>query len=804
MDEKFTERAREALAMAQNSLSTFKHTQFDTEHILYGLLEQTDGLVPELLEAMDISPDAFKKKVENALKGFPRVEYMGSGSQAQVYITPRAKRILDLALEEARRLKDEFCGTEHLFIAISDEREGPVSRIFRESGITKERIYAALQSVRGTARVEDANAESKYRILKKYARDLTKLAKDGALDPVIGREEEIQRVVQVLSRRTKNNPVLIGEPGVGKTAIVEGLAQKIVVGDVPEQLKGKKVIALDMGALVAGSKFRGEFEERMKAVMEEIKRAKGEIVLFIDELQQIVGAGAAEGAIDASTMLKPALARGELQCVGATTLDEYRKYVEKDGALERRFQPVWVGEPTVQDTIEILKGLKDKYEAHHGVKISDEALEAAAQLSSRYISDRFLPDKAIDLVDEAASRLRMQIYSMPQELKDMETELKRMTAEGQAAVSRREYERAACLRDETDALAKELGQRKAKWMEERRIDEIVDEEDIAQVVAKWTGIPVAKMLESERDKLLTMEERLRERVIGQEEAVTLVSDAIRRSRSGLADITKPMGTFIFLGPTGVGKTELAKTLAWFLFDSEDALVRIDMSEYMEKHTVSRLIGAPPGYVGYEEGGQLTEAIRRRPYRVILLDEIEKAHPDVFSIFLQILDDGRLTDGQGRTVDFRNTIVIMTSNVGSDLFCDADYSRGKQVVLEQLKRTFKPEFLNRIDEIVVFRPLDERVIRSIVDLQLRRLEQKLRREGISLEIDEDVRRFIAEEGFVPEYGARPLARTIQKLLENPLAKLLIEGRFKEGDTIVAQRDKGNIVFSAKPVKMAKKK
>ena len=796
MYEKFTEKAKEALAIAQESLTKFKHNQLDTEHILYGLLEQTDGLVPEILEAMDISPLVVKNRVEDALRRSPQVEFLGYGAQAQVYITPRAKRILDLAFEEARRLKDEFCGTEHLFIAISEEREGEAFRILKEFGITKERIYGALQSIRGTARVEDVNAESKYKILQKYSRDLTKLAKDGKLDPVIGREEEIRRVIQVLSRRTKNNPVLIGEPGVGKTAIVEGLAQKIVSGDVPEQLKDKKVIALDMGALVAGSKFRGEFEDRMKAIMEEIRRAKGEIILFIDELQQIVGAGAAEGAIDASTMLKPALARGELQCVGATTLDEYRKYIEKDGALERRFQPVWVGEPTVEETIEILKGLKDKYEAHHGVKISDKALEAAAKLSTRYISDRFLPDKAIDLVDEAASRLRMEIYSMPQELKDMETELKRLTSEGQEAVIRRDYERAAYLRDKTNALSKELNERKAKWMEERRIDEVVDEEDIAEVVSKWTGIPVSKMLESERNKLLQMEEKLKERVIGQDEAVTLVSDAIRRSRSGLADTTKPTGTFIFLGPTGVGKTELAKTLAWFLFDSEDALVRIDMSEYMEKHAVSRLIGAPPGYVGYEEGGQLTEAVRRRPYRVILFDEIEKAHPDVFNIFLQILDDGRLTDGQGRTVDFRNTIIIMTSNVGSELFQSGDYSRTKEVVLERLKHTFKPEFLNRIDEIIVFKPLNEEAINKIVELQLKRVQEKLSNEGITLEVKENVKQLIAREGFVPEYGARPLSRTIQKLIENPLSKLLIEDRFKQGDTVVAKLVKGKIEFSKK--------
>ncbi len=794
MDDKFTDKAREALSIAQQSLSKFKQNQLDVEHILYGLLEQTDGLVGEILEWMDISPLAVKNRVEESLRRAPQIEFMGSSSQAQVYVTPRAKRTLDLALEEARRLKDEFCGTEHLLIAISDEREGDVFRILTEYGITKERIYGALQSVRGTARVEDANAESKYRVLRKYSRDLTKLAKDGKLDPVIGREEEILRVIQVLSRRTKNNPVLIGEAGVGKTAIVEGLGQKIVSGDVPEQLKEKRVIALDMGALVAGSKFRGEFEERMKAVMEEIKRAKGEIILFIDELQQIVGAGAAEGAIDASTMLKPALSRGELQCVGATTLDEYHKYIEQDAALERRFQPVYVGEPSIDDTVTILEGLKDKYEAHHGVKISDEALAASARLSARYISDRFLPDKAIDLVDEAASRLRMEIYSMPEDLKEMESTLKRLTAEGQEAVRRRDYERAASLRDETKSLAEDLNKKKNRWMEERKIDEVVDEEDIAEVVSKWTGIPVARMLESEREKLLEMEEKLKERVIGQDEAVTLISDAIRRSRSGLADPTKPMGTFVFLGPTGVGKTELVKSLAWFLFDSEDAMVRIDMSEYMEKHTVSRLIGAPPGYVGYEEGGQLTEAVRRRPYRVILFDEIEKAHPDVFNVMLQIFDDGRLTDGQGRTVDFRNTIIIMTSNVGSELFRDGDYSRTKEVVLERLRSTFKPEFLNRIDEIVVFHALDEESIKKIVELRLGDLKRRLASEGIEIEVNDTVKRLIAQRGFLPEYGARPLARTIQRLIENPLSKLLIEGKFKRGDTIAVNLTDDKIQFS----------
>jgi len=788
--DKFTEKAKEALSIAQESLAKFHHTELDTEHILYGLLEQTDGLVSKIVDAMGLDVELLKAKLETALRRLPQVE--GIGYTPQVYITPRAKRVFDLAFEEARRLKDEFVGTEHLFIALSEEREGEAQKIFRELGITQEKIYRALQRVRGDARVTDSDAESRYKILEKYSRDLTRLASDGKLDPVIGRDDEIIRVIQILSRKKKNNPVLIGKAGVGKTAIIEGLAQKIVYGDVPEQLKDKKLIALDMGSLVAGSKFRGEFEDRMKAVMEEIKKAKGAIILFIDELHQIVGAGAAEGAIDASTMLKPALSRGELQCVGATTLDEYREHIEKDGALERRFQPIFVGEPSVGDTIKILHGLKDRYEAYHGIKISDEALRSAAELSHRYVSGRFLPDKAIDLIDEACSKLRIDIYSMPKELKEIENQLKNLTKEGQEAVKTKNYERAAMLRDKTDALSKEYKEGKAKWMKERGLNEIVSSEDIALIVSKWTGIPVSRMLEGERDKLVKMEQRLHERLIGQDEAVTLVSDAIRRSRAGLTDTTRPIGSFIFLGPTGVGKTELAKALAVFLFDSEDAMVRLDMSEYMERHTVSRLIGAPPGYVGYEEGGQLTEAVRRRPYRIILLDEIEKAHPDVFNTLLQILDDGRLTDGQGRTVDFKNSVIIMTSNIGSELF-EEDSEEIKEKILEKLKQNFRPEFLNRIDETIIFHKLSQEELHKIVDLKLQDLIKTLKSKAITFEVTEDVMNLLASKGYDPTYGARPLARKIQRLLENPLSKYLIEGKFSKGDTIKAMVEGEEIKF-----------
>ena len=784
--DRFTEKAQEAIAIAQEKQSELQHTELTPEHILYGLLDQPEGVVPEVLDKMNIDPMTVKNKVLDHLSTLPRVYLEGYGTTAQAYVSPKTKQVFELASAEARRLKDEYIGCEHLFIAINEIG----NEILNEFAITKERIYKALQEVRGTARITEPTSERMYRVLDKFSRDVTKLAKEGKLDPVIGRDEEIKRVIQILSRRTKNNPALIGEAGVGKTAIVEGLAQKIVQGDVPEMLKGKRVIELDIGALVAGSKFRGDFEERMKAVMNEIKKAKGNIILFIDELHAIAGAGAAEGAVDASTMLKPALARGELQCIGATTLNEYRKYIEKDAALSRRFQPVYVGEPSVEDTIEILKGLRPKYEAHHGVKISDGALEACAKLSKRYISDRFLPDKAIDLLDEAASKLRMDIYSAPSSLKEKEKRLAELTKEGQEAVEAQDYERAARLRDEADRIAKEYREEKKKWQRERGIDDIVDEEDIAEIVAKWTGIPVERMLMGEKDKLLKMEENIHKRIVDQEKAVRAVSDALRIARAGLKDTSRPIGSFIFLGPTGVGKTELAKALAEFLFDSESAMIRIDMTEYQERHTVSRLIGAPPGYVGYEEGGQLTEPVRRRPYRVILFDEIEKAHPDIYNILLQIMDDGRLTDGQGRTVDFKNTIIIMTSNLGTQFVDQSDYENRVQ---DELKHHFRPEFLNRIDEIIIFSPLKFEDIEKIVELELKKTAKSLEEKGIKLKVDDSAKSLLARKGYNPTYGARPLRQAIRREVEVPLSREIIKGRFKQGDTISIRAEEETIVF-----------
>jgi ATP-dependent Clp protease ATP-binding subunit ClpC len=805
--DRFTEKAQEALALAQDSLSRFHHNQLDTEHLLFGLLEQSEGLIPTLLTRIGCDPERVKKGVVEALERSPKV-YVEGGGQGQIYITPKIKRVFDLAFDESKRIQDEYVGTEHLLLAIADEREGAAYQILKECDVTKEKIYQALQSIRGGQRVTDPGAESKYMVLEKYSADITRLAEEGKLDPVIGREEEIRRVIQVLSRKTKNNPVLIGEPGVGKTAIVEGLARKIVQRDVPEIISGKRVVGLDMGALVAGSKFRGEFEERLKAVLKEVQSAKGKIILFIDELHTIVGAGAAEGAIDASNMLKPALARGDIQTIGATTLDEYRKHIEKDGALERRFQPVYVDEPSIENSIEIMKGLRDRYESHHGIKISDDALEAAVRLSDRYISDRFLPDKAIDLVDEASSKLRIDIYSSPKELKELENQLNQLTGEGQEAVAARKYERAAELRDETDRLQKEYLDKKTQWMKERGIDDIVGEEDIATVVARWTGIPVIRMLQEESERLLQMEERLHERVIGQEDAIRLVSDAIRRSRSGLKDPKRPIGSFLFMGPTGVGKTELVKALSEFLFDTEEAMVRIDMSEYMERHAVSRLIGAPPGYVGYEEGGQLTEPVRRRPYRVILFDEIEKAHPDVFNTLLQILDDGRLTDGQGRTVDFKNTVIIMTSNIGSEWISSLadDYEKMKNRVLEELKIKFRPEFLNRIDETIVFQSLKLEEIERIVDLQMNNVRQSLSGQGLGLEVSKEAKSYLAREGYDPLYGARPLRRTIGRLIETPLSKKIIQGEFKKGETIEINLSNGFLEFQSgdSPAKKTQKK
>ncbi|MCK4331143.1 MAG: AAA family ATPase, partial [Dehalococcoidia bacterium] len=701
--ERFTEQAREVLAASQELVRRFRHSQWDVEHILLALLEQTSGLTSDILQKLGVDAAAVKARVEAGLDSAPKMAYEAE----QIYATPRIARILEGAAGEADRLKDEFIGIEHLLIAIAGEGQGEAVTILNEFGIDQEKIYRALQDIRGSHRVDDPRAESKYRSLEKYGRDLTELARQGKLDPVIGRDDEIKRVMQILTRRTKNNPVIIGEAGVGKTAIAEGLAQKVAAGDVPDSLKDKRVIALDMGSLVAGSKFRGEFEERLKAVMDEIRQASGEIILFIDEMHTVVGAGAAEGAIDASNMLKPALARGELQCVGATTLDDYRKHIEKDKALERRLQPVFIGEPSIEATIEMLQALRPRYEAHHKIRIDDSALEAAARLSQRYISDRFLPDKAIDLIDEAASKLRIDMDSLPAEVKALDQKMKQLSDEEEAASQQRDYQKAAELKAEKIRLEQEYDKAKLQWQQEKKIDDRVDEEDIAQLISQWTGIPVSRMLEAESEKLVHMEERLHERIINQEEAVTAISEAIRRSRAGLKDPKRPIGSFIFLGPTGVGKTELARALAQFLFDSEEAMVRLDMSEYMERHTVSRLIGAPPGYVGYDEGGQLTEAVRRRPYRVILFDEVEKAHPQVFNILLQLLEDGRLTDGHGRTVDFKNTVVIMTSNLGTEEFQhqaigfghrdEADEQRMRKTIESALKQTFRPELLNRIDD-----------------------------------------------------------------------------------------------------------
>lgn len=799
--DRFTERAQEAAQRAAEIIQRYGHNQIDTEHILLALIEQPQGVISQILEILKVDPNMLADRLDYILRTSPKASIFGGGA-GQIFITPRVKRIVDLANEEASRLKDEYISTEHIFLAILSERNTPAARLLESNGLTRERVLDAIMQLRGGQRVTDPQAETRYRTLEKYSRDLTQLAREGKLDPVIGRDNEIRRVMQILSRRTKNNPVLIGEAGVGKTAIVEGLAQKIASNDVPEILMGKRVVSLDLGAMIAGSRFRGEFEERLKAAIEEVQRSEGEIILFIDELHTVVGAGAAQGAMDASNMLKPALARGELQCIGATTLDEYHKHIEKDSALERRFAPVYVDEPSVEDTIKMLMGLRDRYEAHHKVHFSDDALVAAARLSAQYVTDRHLPDKAIDLMDEAAAKLRVALFSLPPELKEMKTEIEKLRAEEEQAGIERDYERAARKKAERLRLETEFNQLRDQWEAEHKLDEVVDVDDIAQVVAQWTGIPVSQMMESEAERLLHMEERLSERVIGQEEAIHAISDAIRRARAGLKDPRRPIGSFIFIGPSGVGKTELAKALAEFLFGDEDALVRLDMSEYREQHTVSRLFGAPPGYVGYEEGGQLTEAVRRRPYRVVLFDEIEKAHPEVWNALLQILDDGRLTDGQGQVVDFRNTVLIMTSNLGTEFvrqggtlgFLSEDSSDENRAQHEKiqkaLKSTFRPEFLNRIDEIIMFSPLKLEQMYQIVDLQMKEVSQRLKEHGLDVVLSDSARKWLAEVGYDPAFGARPLRRALQKHIESPLSISVLSGQFQRGDRVIIDYKEGD--------------
>jgi ATP-dependent Clp protease ATP-binding subunit ClpC len=806
--DRFTERAQDAAQRAAEIIQRYGHNQIDTEHILLALIEQPQGVIPQILERLNVDIEDLTDRIDHQLRTTPKANIYGGGA-GQIFITPRVKRVVDMANQEANRLNDEYISTEHIFLAILSERNTAIARLLTEVGITKDRVYDSVKEIRGGQRVTDRKAESRYRTLEKYSRDLSQLAKEGKLDPVIGRDQEIMRVIQILSRRTKNNPVLIGEAGVGKTAIVEGLAQKIADNDVPEILGGRKVVSLDLGAMIAGSRFRGEFEERLKAAIEEIQRSEGDIILMIDELHTVVGAGAAQGAMDASNMLKPALARGELQCIGATTLDEYHKHIEKDAALERRFAPVYVDEPTIEETIEMLHGLRDRYEAHHKVSFSDEALVAAARLSQRYVTDRHLPDKAIDLMDEAAAKLRVALYSLPPDLKDMKAETDRLLAAEEKAGLERDYERAAEKKSERLRVESEFREKRDKWEADHQLDEIVDEDDIAEVVAMWTGIPVSQMMETEAEKLLRMEERLHERIVGQDEAIHALADAIRRARAGLKDPRRPIGSFIFLGSSGVGKTEMAKALSEFMFDDEDALVRIDMSEYREQHTVSRLFGAPPGYIGYEEGGQLTETVRRRPYRVILFDEIEKAHPEVWNALLQILDDGRLTDGQGRVVDFRNTVLIMTSNLGTEFVTRAgtlgfrrqgeegQEEAAEEKIEKELKDTFRPEFLNRIDEIIIFSPLSPEQMVRIVDLQMKQIRERLAEHGLTVELTDTAREWLAREGYDPSFGARPLRRALQRHVESSLSVKILQGEFEEGDTVIVDFDEGEGVIFRRP-------
>ena len=855
--DKFTIKSQELVSQAQALASGRQHQQIEPEHLLAAMAAEKEGVAVSVFRKLGVSPASLSQNIAEVLERLPKVS--GAGD---VYISARSRAILEGAFSQAENMKDEYVSVEHILLSLLADKNSDAAKVLLKNGITTDAVLKVLQGLRGSQRITDPNPEEKYQALEKYSRDLTDLARRGKLDPVIGRDDEIRRIVQVLSRRTKNNPVLIGEPGVGKTAIVEGLAQRIVAGDVSETLKNRRLVALDMGALIAGAKYRGEFEDRLKAVLKEVERAEGEVVLFIDELHTLVGAGAAEGSMDASNMLKPALARGTLRCVGATTLNEYRKYIEKDAALARRFQPVMAGEPTVADTISILRGLKEKYEVHHGVRIKDSAIVAAAKLSHRYITDRFLPDKAIDLMDECASRLRIEIDSMPVEIDDVQRKMIQAEIEREALKKESDpasRERLAVLEKEIAAMDGELSDMKAHWKKEKeliqtirqinqeneklnldsqqaerdgdlaRVAEIrygklgelnhkleeanrqleeyqktkkmlkeeVDEEDIAEVVSRWTGIPVSKMLEGEKEKLVDMEARLAKRVIGQSEAISGVSNAVRRARSGLQDPNRPIGSFIFMGPTGVGKTELAKALAAFLFDDEQAIVRIDMSEYMEKHAVARLIGAPPGYVGYEEGGYLTEAVRRRPYAVVLFDEIEKAHPEVFNVLLQILDDGRMTDGHGRTVDFKNTIIIMTSNVGSDIIQElgaSNWEALQQRVTQALRARFRPEFLNRVDETIIFHNLSREQINEIVAIQMGRLKERLAEKDISLILTDPAAGFLAGEGYDPVYGARPLKRAIQKYVENPLSMEILKGSIKDGDIVMLDATGDGIGFS----------
>jgi len=799
--DRFTERAQDAAMRAYEILQRYQHSQADTEHFFLALLEQPDGLVPRIFEKINIEPEMLMDRLDKVLSASPKVGGAVNIAVGQVYITPRLKRVLDNAQEEATTMQDEYISTEHLLLAICNERNTPSARILQEVGVTKSQVADAIEEVRGGQKVTNPQAETHYRTLEKYSRDLTAMAAEGKLDPVIGRDDEILRLIQVLSRRTKNNPVLIGEAGVGKTAIVEGLAQKVADDDVPEILMGKRVISLDLGAMIAGSRFRGEFEERLKNALDEIQKAEGEIILFIDELHTVVGAGAAQGAVDASNMMKPPLARGELRCIGATTLDEFRKYIEKDPALERRFAPVFVEEPTVEETIEMLRGLKHRYEEHHGITYTDEALRAAARLSHRYVSDRHLPDKAIDLIDEAASKLRVAIYSMPDHLKGKKKALNKLQNEEGEAGNRQEWEHAAEIKAERLRLEEEFGKEYDSWRKDQDLSEVVNVSDIAEVVSNWTGIPLHDMLQTEAEKLLRMEDALHERIIGQDDAIVAISDAIRRARSGLKDPRRPTGSFLFLGSSGVGKTELAKTLAWFLFDDEDALLRIDMSEYREGHTVSRLFGAPPGYVGYDEGGQLTEMVRRRPYQVVLFDEVEKAHPDVWNALLQILEEGRLTDGHGHNVDFTHTVVIMTSNVGTAFGAKGgtlgfrqtgdqgtfEDTKLKGDIQDALRKHFRPEFLNRIDEIIIFHTLTQEQVTEIVDLQMKEIAERLGEHGITIELTDSARVWLAEQGYDPAFGARPLRRTLQKQVESPLSVKLLRGEFKSGDIVVVDHN-----------------